>query len=123
MAVPRILLGARSAGHNTGLCPLLVIIQTLWSGWGCRQEWQQLGMSPAALTGLGLVEVTVAGPMAGRPVCAVGPGVGGSRCTPSRNVGWEGPWFQLGHSGCSQQCTRSRHAAWLKNPKFSSSSR
>lgn len=52
-----------------------------------------------------------------------GQGVGGSGCTPRRNVGWEGPWFQLGHSGCSQQCTSSRHTAWPRNPKSSSSSR
>lgn len=37
-------------------------IQAVWSGWGYRQEWQQLAMPPAALTGLGLAAATVAGP-------------------------------------------------------------
>lgn len=42
---------------------LLVIIQVVWGGWGgYRQEWQQLAMPPAALTGLGLAATRVAGP-------------------------------------------------------------
>lgn len=41
---------------------MLRIIQAVWSGWGYRQEWQQLAMPPAALTGLGLAAATVAGP-------------------------------------------------------------
>ncbi|XP_064583872.1 chloride intracellular channel protein 3 isoform X1 [Zonotrichia leucophrys gambelii] len=52
----------------------------------------------------------------------MGPGVGGSGCTLRRNVGWEGPWFQLWHLGV-QQYSSSRRAAWPKNPKSSSSSR
>ncbi|XP_038011941.1 chloride intracellular channel protein 3 isoform X3 [Motacilla alba alba] len=55
-------------------------------------------MPPAALPAWGWQQPRWQGPMAGRPVCAKGPGVGGSGCTPRRNVGWEGPWFQLLHS-------------------------
>lgn len=83
-------------GHNTGLCPVLVIIQAGLGGWGYRQEWQQLAMPPAALTGLGLAATTVAGPHDGVSHLCHGARRGWERVHPEEECGLGGAVVSAG---------------------------
>lgn len=56
------------------------------------------------------------GPGTGRPLCAVGPRVGGSGSTPGRNVGWEGPQLRHGHLRHSHRSATAQHGREAPDP-------
>lgn len=75
---------------------MLVIIQAVWGDWGCRQEWQQLALPPAALTGLWLAAATVVGPHCRASCLCHGARCGCERVHPEEECGLGGAVVSAG---------------------------